>query len=155
MSDLRQHFFNIMCELAKHDSKIHILTGDLGYSFFEQFAEKFPNQFTNVGIAEQHMVGMAAGMAIAGKKPYCYSGAVFLCTRAYEFVRDDIAYNNTNVKLISTGAADFLGFTHNFQGKENEEDLLKNLPNLMRYYPKNKEQLKKALNNKGATYIRL
>jgi transketolase len=87
------------------------------------------------------MVGIASGMVLGGKKPYVYSGSVFLIARAYEQIRDDICFNNLDVKLIGTGASGFLGFTHNWTGSENEEDLLKNLPNLQRFYPQNREEL--------------
>lgn len=153
--DLRKQFFNELLNLAKKDKKIICLTADLGYSFKEQFEKELPKQIINVGIQEQNMIGMAAGMAIAGLKPYCYSGVIFLLMRAYEFVRDDIVYNNLNVKLIGTGASGFLGFTHNLEGMENEEDLLKNLPNLKRFYPQNNKELKKALTSKGCAYVRI
>ena len=152
MQDLRKAFWDTMCEIAQKDKDIIVITGDLGYSFYETYAKKYP--FINAGCAEQSMVGIASGMARMGKKPYVYSGSLFLIGRAYEQVRDDVAYNNTNVKLVGTGASGFLGFTHNWSGTENEEDLLKNLP-LKRFYPKSKQELKRALlTNKGA-YIRL
>jgi len=154
MPDLRQPFFNTMSELAQ-DKSVMVLVGDLGYSFMEGYSIQRPKQFMNVGCIEQSMIGIAAGMARAGLKPYVYSGSIFLLMRAYEQVRDDIAYNNTNVKLVGTGASQFLGFTHNWEGKENEEDLLKNLPNLKRFYPETEEQLKQALTSEGCAYIRL
>jgi len=92
---------------------------------------------------------------LSGYKPYVYSGLIFLLMRAYEFVRDDICYNNLDVKLIGTGAADFLGFTHNLNRYENEEDLLHNLPNIRRYYPKTNEELREAMVSDGPVYIRL
>lgn len=153
--DLRQDFFNIMCQLAEKDKDVILLVGDLGYSFMEEYAEKFPNQFINAGCAEQNMVGVAAGLALGGKKPYVYSGSIFLCMRAYEQIRDDVAYNNLDVKLCGTGASGFLGFTHNLQGTENEHDLLKNLPNLELWFPEDKEELKKCLTDKGASFIRI
>lgn len=155
MSDLRQTFFDILLEKAKKDKAIHLLVGDLGFSFMEKFQKELPAQITNVGIAEQNMVSMAAGMAIAGKKPYCYSGLIFLLMRAYEQVRVDVAYNNTNVKLIGTGAAGFLGFTHNLEGTENAEDLLKNLPNIKRFYPKDDIELINAIEINGPSFISL
>jgi len=155
MSDLRKQFFNTMCEIAENDKDIILLVGDLGYSFMEDFAERYPDQFINAGCAEQNMVGMSAGLARAGKKPYVYSGSIFLASRANEFIRDDVAYNNTNVKLIGTGASGFLGFTHNWKGEENEHDLLKNLPNLQIRYPENKEELKKVLLSDKPSFIRL
>jgi transketolase len=153
--DFRRQFFNQMCELAEKDKDVILLTGDLGYSFCEEYAHKFPKQFINCGCIEQSMVGIAAGMVLGGKKPYVYSGTIFLLMRAYEQVRDDVAYNNLNVKLIGTGASQFLGFTHNLQGNENEQDLLKNLPNIKSFYPQNEEDLRLALLSFGPAFIRI
>lgn len=153
--DLRKPFFDTILEMAKADKDKIVLVGDLGFSFKERFEKELPDQIINCGAAEQNMTGVAAGLARTGKKPYVYSGAVFITMRNYEFVRDDVAYNNTNVKLVGTGASGFLGFTHNLLGKENEEDLLKNLPNLQRFYPKNEGELKQALLVEGPAYIRL
>ena len=155
MSDLRKDFFAEMGNLASKDKDVILLVGDLGYSFYEEYAETYHDQFINCGCAEQNMIGVAAGLALSGKKPYVYSGTIFTLMRPYEFVRDDIAYNNTNVKLIGTGASGFLGFTHNLGNAENEEDLLKHLPNLKRFYPTNKEELAEALLTSGAAFIRL
>lgn len=153
--DLRKDFFEIMEELAEKDKDIIILVGDLGYSFYEKFKEKYPNQLINAGCAEQNMIGVAAGLARAGKKPYVYSGSIFLCMRAYEQLRDDIAYANLDVKLVGTGASGFLGFTHNLSAVENEYDLLKNLPNIRLWNPSGKDLLKALLIATGPTYIRI
>lgn len=155
MSDLRKAFWDSMCEIAEQDRDVIVLTGDLGYSFMEEYARKYPKQFINCGCIEQSMVGIAAGMALAGKKPYVYSGVPFILFRAYEQVRDDVAYNNLNVKLCGTGASGFLGFTHNLLGTENEYDLLKNFPNIKARFPQNKEQLKYFLTDNGCAFIRL
>jgi transketolase len=95
------------------------------------------------------MLGIAAGLASAGKKPYVYSGTLFIVARAYEQLRDDICYNNANVRLIGTKHSGFLGFSHNLQGLENTEDLLKNLPKLIRYYPEDEEELERAMESRG------
>lgn len=155
MSDLRREFFEEMCFLAKNDKSMILLVGDLGYSFCEEYSKKFPKQFINCGIAEQSMVGIAAGMALGGKKPYVYSGTIFLLMRAYEQIRDDICFNNLNVKLIGTGASQFLGFSHNLTGNENEEDLLKNLPNITRCYPTNQNEVLQALILNGPSFIKI
>ena len=155
MIDLRQDFAKAIMELAEKDKDIILLTGDLGYNVLEPFAEKFPKQFINAGIAEQNMVGVAAGLALAGKKPYVYSGSIFLASRAHEFIRDDVAYNNLNVKLIGTGASGFLGFTHNWEGEENEWELLKSLPNLRLLAPQKKEDLKGDLLVPGPAFIKI
>lgn len=143
----------------KKDKNIFFLTGDLGFSFFEEIKEKFPNRFINCGIMEQSMVGIAAGLALSGKKPYCYSTTPFLVYRALEQVRDDVCYQNLNVKFIGVAVSGFVGFTHNLEGKENEEDLLKNLPNIKRHYPKTETELKKSLSkmyeSNNPAYIKL
>ena len=66
-----------MEELTKQDKSVMVLVGDLGFSFFERFAEKYPKQFINAGCAEQNMILAAEGLALAGKKPYVYSGIIF------------------------------------------------------------------------------
>lgn len=154
--DLRKEFFKNM-ELLAADPKVILLVGDLGFSFMEDYQKKFPKQFVNCGIMEQGMVGIACGMALGGLKPYVYSGTIFLLMRAYEQVRDDVCFNNLNVKLIGTGASPFLGFSHNLTGPENTEDLLKNLPNLKRHYPQYENELKDILqaNTVGPEFIRL
>lgn len=155
MSDLRKAFWSQIYEVAKNDKDVILLTGDLGYSFCERFQQELPNQFYNMGIAEQNMVGVAAGLARVGKKPYVYSNSIFILMRAYEQVRDDVAYANLNVKLIGTGASGFLGFTHNLGILENEKDLLKNLPNIQVAFPKNEEELKRAMELDGPIFIRI
>lgn len=155
MSDLRRTFFQQMEVIAGNDKDVMLLVGDLGYSFMERYIKKYPLQFINCGCAEQNMVSMAAGLALGGKKPYVYSGSIFIVMRAYEQLRDDVAYNDLDVKLIGTGASGFLGFTHNMEGTENEEDLLKNLPNLERFYPDTKAELSEALLTKGCAYVKL
>lgn len=144
-----------MAKLASEDKDVIVLVGDLGYSFMEPFARTFPDQFINCGIAEQNMIGVAAGLALAGKKPYVYTGAVFYY-RCLEQVRDDIAYNNLDVKLIGTGASGFLGFTHNFSEEEKGAfiDLFFSIPNLIVQIPDAKS-LPYNLTISGPTYIQL
>jgi transketolase len=153
--DLRKEFFKEMADIARKDKDVILLVGDLGYSFMEDFAYEFPKQFINAGASEQNMIGVAAGLAIGGKKPYVYSGSIFLASRAHEFIRDDVAYNNLNVKLIGTGASGFLGFTHNFGEDENEDNLFEGMPNLRTYYPENEDELCVSLLPEGPSYIRI
>ena len=155
MSDLRKEFFEVAEEMAEKDKDFIVIVGDLGFSFYENYAKKYPDQFLNIGCMEQSMIGIASGMARAGKKPVVYSGAIFALMRPYEQVRDDVAYNNTNVKIVGTGASGFLGFTHNLGESESVENLLKGLPNILSLKPESKEELKKCLSIDGPMFIKI
>ena len=156
---MRKQFFKYLIELAEHDKNIVFLTGDLGFGYFDEFRDKFPNQFINCGCIEASMVGIAAGLARAGKKPYVYSTSPFLIFRALEQIRNDVAYQNLNVKLIGVSHSGFLGFSHQLLGQENEYDILKNLPNLKFYAPITAIELgnvmKESYKNKEPAYIKL
>jgi transketolase len=155
---MRKTFFAELCKLAEQDKDVLFLTGDLGFSFFEEFQAKYPKQFINCGAIEQSMIGIAAGLSLGGKKPYVYSTIPFLLFRPFEQVRDDLAYQNANVKLIGVKMSGFIGFTHEIS---EDEDLrvLGYLPNLKIYIPKNEEELKsnikQSYEEQGPAYIRL
>ena len=92
-----------------------LIVGDLGYGVVDNFKNNFPKQFLNAGVAEQNMTGIAAGMAMAGKKVFTYSIANFNTIRALEQIRNDIAYHNLNVTVVSVGggfAYGSLGISH-------------------------------------------
>ena len=90
-----------LMELAKDDKDIYVLTSDSrGSASMTNFANEYPKQFVEVGIAEQNLVGIAAGLATTGKKCFAASPACFLTMRSIEQVKVDVAYSNTNVKLI-------------------------------------------------------
>ena len=127
---MRESSFDTLIKLAEKDKDIMFLTDDLGFSFIEKFQKRFPKQFINCGVIEQLMTGIASGLALAGKKPYIYGTIPFVIMRNYEQVRNDICYANLNVKIIGISMSGFIGHSHELQGKENEEDLLKNLPNI-------------------------
>jgi transketolase len=90
-------------EQAGLDDKIFLLTPDMGFSVFEPFIEQYPNRFLNTGIAEQNTMGVAAGLALSGFKPYVYSIAPFVLMRCYEQIRVDVAYMQTNIKIVGVG----------------------------------------------------
>lgn len=155
MPDLRKPFVDKMIELAENDPKVILITCDLGFSFLERFAEKFPKQYINAGIAEQNAIGVAAGLALGGFRPYVYSNTIFLLSRGHEFVRNEVAYNNLNVKLVGTKAAGFLGFSHNLGVFESAESWLKGMPNIKQFSPLSEEELGKSLINNGPSFIQL
>jgi len=89
---VRTAFINVLLRQAGVDDKIFLLTPDMGFSVFEPFIEQFPDRFLNTGIAEQNAIGVAAGLALSGFKPYVYSIAPFVLIRCFEQVRIDVAY---------------------------------------------------------------
>src|SRR5207302_7770276 len=95
--------------------RVCLVVGDLGYSVIEKFAETYPDQFVNVGVAEQNMTGIAAGLALSGKIVFTYSIANFATLRCLEQIRNDVCYHNANVKVVAVGgglAYGALGSTH-------------------------------------------
>lgn len=128
---MRTNFINQLIEEARRNEKIFLLVGDLGYHVIEPFAEEFPDKFLNVGIAEQNMAGIAAGLAMTGYNVYFYSIGNFPTIRCLEQIRNDIAYHQANVKVVSVGAGyayGSLGATH--QTTE-EIGALRVLPNMV------------------------
>lgn len=112
---MRNTFIDNLKTAAELDRRIHLLVGDLGFSVVEKFQEESPLQFHNIGVAEQNMIGVAAGMSHHGLKPFCYSISNFLLFRPAEFVRNLIDYHCLDVSLVSVGgglAYGNLGYTH-------------------------------------------
>jgi len=102
-------------ELAKQDERIVFIGSDLGAGVLEDFKREMPDRFFMEGIAEQNMVGMAAGMALSGKIVYCHTIATFLTRRAFEQVAIDVGVHHANVRLIGAGGGAVyapLGPTH-------------------------------------------
>lgn len=142
---MRKPFIQTLTSLAEKDPKVILIIGDVGFRFIEPFKERFSNQFLNVGVLEQTMMGVAAGMARQGWKPYVYTMKNFILLRPLEQVRNDIAFGNANVKLCGVGgsaAYAFLGYSHNLQEGE-EEAILSTLPNIKSYFPKTEEEAAK------------
>lgn len=100
---MRGAFVRTLVELAERDTRIVFLTGDLGYTVVESFAEKFPNRFLNVGVAEQNMVGLATGLAEAGFIPFVYSIVPFASLRPYEFIRNGPILHQFRVRIVAVG----------------------------------------------------
>ncbi|UCG89379.1 MAG: transketolase family protein [Gemmatimonadota bacterium] len=116
MADCRVAFGEALIDLAGADPRIVALTNDsIGSSNLTEFKQRFPDRLVNVGIAEQNLVGMSAGLAAAGKIPFACSASCFLTARALEQIKVDLAYSRNNVKLcgMSSGMAyGALGATH-------------------------------------------
>ncbi|MFC1551703.1 transketolase family protein [Candidatus Latescibacterota bacterium] len=113
---MRNSFINRLCALARKDNRICLVVGDLGFSIVEPFAKEFPDRFLNAGVAEQNMIGLAAGWSIAiNKIVFVYSIANFPTFRCLEQIRNDVCYHKANVKIVSVGGGltyGSAGFSH-------------------------------------------
>ena len=156
---MQRAYISKLMELAEKDRNVLHLVADSGTGFDEMFRRNFPGQMYNFGIAEEHMVGAAAGMATAGKIPYVFTAGAFLAYRSFEFIRDDLCFQNLNVKVIGMGSGltwSTLGPTHH-----TTEDIaaLRALPNLMILSPGTPKQVsacvEAAYEHKGPVYIKI
>jgi transketolase len=156
---MRTAFIEQLINEAEKNDKIFLLVGDLGYSVVESFAEKFPNQFLNVGIAEQNMTAVACGLAKEGYTVFTYSIGNFPTLRCMEQIRYDVCYHNLSVNIVAVGggyAYGPLGVSHH-----TTEDLgmLRTIPNLIITAPGDPLEAKAitsiAVQSKLPHYIRL
>jgi len=156
---MRNAFIKVLEEEAAKNKNIYFLTGDLGYSVIEKFQERFPNQFLNVGVAEQNLAGVAAGIASTGKIVFMYSIGNFSTLRCLEQIRNDICYHNLNVKVVAVGGGfqyGALAFTHHAT-----EDLaiMRALPNMTVVAPGDRIEASLAtravIKHRGPCYLRL
>ena len=109
---MRNAFATSLDRLAEQDDRVVLLTGDLGFMVFDEFAERHPDRFINAGVAEQNMVGVATGLAEAGFIPFAYSIATFASMRPYEFVRNGALLHRLPVRIVGVGA----GFDYGANG---------------------------------------
>ncbi len=128
---MRTTFIEALIDVAGRDPRVHLLTADLGYSVLEKFRDVYPDRYTNVGVAEQNMIGIAAGMALCGKVVFVYSIANFPTLRCFEQIRNDVCYHRANVKVVAVGG----GLAYGSQGYTHHgvEDLavMRSLPGLV------------------------
>jgi transketolase len=118
---VRAAFFSTLADLADDDERIVLLTGDLGFMFIEQFADRHPRRFINVGVAEQNMIGLATGLAEGGYIPFAYSIATFAALRPFEFIRNGPVQHRLPVRIVGVGG----GFEYGTAGSTHHglEDL--------------------------------
>lgn len=156
----RQAICEVLMEKAKTDKDIVVLCSDSrGSASLAPFFKEFPEQSVEVGIAEQDLVSISAGLAACGKKPFAASPACFLSTRSYEQCKVDCAYSNTNVKLIGiSGGVSYgaLGMSHH-----SAQDIaaMAAIPNMRVYLPSDRHQTKHLvealLEDEKCAYIRV
>ena len=156
---MRDTFVKTLIGLAKENTDIELITGDLGFGVLKPFFEQCPNQFTNAGIAEQNMTSVAAGMALEGKIVFTYSIGNFPTLRCIEQIRNDCAYHNANVKIVCIGG----GFVYGSLGMSHQatEDIaiMRALPNVAVFAPADlaeaEEVTKAIVDYPGTCYLRL
>ena len=156
---MRDAFLGVLTELAPQHPEVLLLSGDLGFAVLNEFIARFPRQFLNVGVAEQNMSGLAAGLAMEGHTVFTYSIGNFPTLRCLEQVRNDICYHGANVKIVCVGGGmsyGAVGFSHHAT-----EDLaiLRSLPGMLVLSPGDlweaAEAARYLLSHRGPAYLRL
>jgi transketolase len=156
---MRNAFAKTITDLAKRNKKIILLSGDIGNKLFDDFKKNCRNQFYNCGVAENNMVGVAAGLSKLGFIPFIYTITPFLVSRSFEQIKLDIAYPNLPVSIVGTGAGlsyARLGATHH---SLDDIALMKLLPNINILCPGDSIEVEQLINQtiklQKPTYIRL
>ena len=156
---MRKAFINTLTAMAEEREDIYLLTGDAGFTILEDFRERFPRRYYNIGIAEAAMVGTAAGLALSGKQVFVYTIAPFATMRCFEQIRVDLCYQKLPVKLVGVGQ----GITYGSAGATHHaiEDIavMRVLPNMTVICPGDPmemaETVRQSLSLEGPCYIRL
>jgi transketolase len=156
---MRDTLSDELVRLGKKDARILLLTGDHGYSLFDDFRRECPAQYINAGIAEQNMVGVAAGLARSGFRPIVYGLSAFVPIRVLEQIKLDVAHDHLPIVFIGDGA----GFVYSHLGTSHQstEDIAcsRVIPNLSVYSPADRYELTHCLNTayyeKSAVYLRV
>jgi transketolase len=156
---MRTAFIEALLASARTHPNIFLVVGDLGFSVVEPFAKEFPDRFLNAGIAEQNMMGMAAGLASEGYHVFTYSIANFPTLRCLEQFRNDVCYHNLSVTIVAVGAGlayGNLGYSHH---AVQDIACLRGMPNIQIVSPCDPSETKVALrhlvSNPSPSYLRL
>lgn len=158
---MRNKFADTVYRIGKKNNKICALVADISPAgSMEKFRNEFPKRFINCGVAEQSMIGIAAGLALKGMRPFCYTIASFAIFRPFEMIRVDLAYQNLPVTVVGMGAGVIyhsLGSTHHTM---EDISIASSVPNMTVLAPCDPLEMEKATNwcatkSKGPVYMRL
>ena len=156
---MRDTFISALTGIAETDARVVLITGDLGFRVFDNFREKHASQFINAGIAEQSMAGIATGMALEGYTVFLYSIANFTFMRCLEQLRNDAAYHECNINVVSVGG----GFSYGQLGMSHHatEDLaiMRCMPTTVVAVPSEQWEVRELTHtvykSRGLSYLRL
>lgn len=156
---MRNAFVEELIEAAAINPKIVLMVGDLGYGVVEPFAQRYPERFFNAGVAEQNMMGMAAGLASEGFHVFVYSIANFPTFRCAEQIRNDVDYHQLSVTVVAVGgglAYGNLGYSHH---AVQDYALLRTMPNMLIAAPGDPMEVRACMRylikNPQPSYLRL
>jgi transketolase len=156
---MRDAFIAELTNAARENPKVVLVVGDLGYGVIEPFANEFPKRFFNAGVAEQNMVGLAAGLASEGFHVFCYSIANFPTFRCAEQIRNDVDYHNLPVTIVAVGGGlsyGSLGYSHH---AVQDYALMRTMPNMLIASPGDPMEvracMKYLIKNPQPSYLRL
>lgn len=145
-------------KIMRENPKSYFLVGDLGYHAVEAIEQEFPNRFINMGVAEQNMIGVAAGLALNGNKVFVYSIIPFLTMRPFEQIRNDLCYQNLDVVLIGAGAGLSYGILGPTHFSLEDIAIMRVLPNMTVFSPADETEaimgMAAVANLKGPVYFR-
>ncbi|MDB4349674.1 hypothetical protein OAA99_01835 [Omnitrophica bacterium] len=156
---MRTVFFEQLRNKMRRDKRFFLVVADMGLGLIEKFQQEFPNRFINVGIAEQNMIGISAGLCNAGFRPVCYTISNFLVQRCFEQIRNDVCLHNYPVVLVGTST----GFDNGKLGPTHQvvDDIgcVKALPEISIYSPSSISSVhlvfKEIAENNGPAYVRI
>ena len=156
---MRNRFINDLTNVAKINTNIALVVGDLGYGVIEEFADLYPDRFFNAGVAEQNMMGLCAGLASEGLHVFAYSIANFPLFRCAEQIRNDVDYHNLPVTIVSVGGGlsyGNLGYSHH---AIQDYALIRSFPNMLIASPGDPMEVSSCLDflikNPQPSYLRL
>lgn len=156
---MRDAYIRAIYNETKRNRDVLSLVGDIGAFLLRHYIKDFPGNFYNLGAAEGNMMGVAAGLALSGKIPFVYTITPFATSRAYEQVKDDICYNNANVKIVGIGSGVSYGTMGSTHHSLEDLAIMRVLPNMTIIAPSDplevEEAVAAAVRMKGPVYIRL
>ena len=138
---MRGKFCEIITDLIRKDKKIYLLTGDFTYGLFDDLKRENPSHYINTGVTEQASMGMAAGMALEGLKPYFFSILPFTLERPFEQIKLDVVQQKANVKIVAFWDYPTAGPTH----LTKDPEALCKLLGLKFIKPRNREEAERVL----------